>query len=103
MKARLFLQGANIPATEGAEQWMHAHGILNIPDFIANSGGVICASVEYHGSTERQAMALIEDRIRANTREVVDLTRKEKCTPRQAAIGLARSRVAEAQSYRRHC
>jgi glutamate dehydrogenase/leucine dehydrogenase len=102
MKARLVLQGANIPATEGAERWMHEHEILNIPDFIANSGGVICASVEYHGGTENQAKALIEDRIRANTREVLERAQKDRCAPRQAAVSMARSRVAEAQAYRRH-
>ena len=43
LRAKLVLQGANMPATEAAEQWMHAHGILSIPDFIANAGGVISA------------------------------------------------------------
>ena len=102
LKARLVLQGANIPATEGAEHWMHDHGILSIPDFIANSGGVICASVEYHGGSEAQAMATIADRIRTNTLEVLDRVRRMKCTPRQAALQIARSRVEEAQRYRRH-
>ena len=102
LKARLVLQGANIPATAAAEEWMHAHGILNVPDFIANSGGVICASVEFHGGSETQAFALIEDRIRANTREVLDRARRMNSTPRHAAVEMARSRVLEAQGYRRH-
>ena len=102
MKARLVLQGANIPATDGAERWMHEHGILSIPDFIANAGGVICASVEYHGGTETQAMALIEDRIRANTREVLDRAQLQRCAPRHAAVSMTKSRITEAQAYRRH-
>jgi glutamate dehydrogenase (NAD(P)+) len=105
LKARLVLQGANIPATHGAEEWMHQNGILNVPDFIANAGGVICASVEYHGGTESQAMAAIADRIRANTSEVLERARQEKCTPRQAAIAMAQNRVREAMRYgrfRRH-
>jgi len=102
MKARLVLQGANIPATDAAEQWMHTQGILNVPDFIANSGGVICASVEYHGGTESQAMTAIEDRIRTNTREVLDRSKRGKCTPRQAALEIAKGRVQEAQRYRRY-
>jgi glutamate dehydrogenase/leucine dehydrogenase len=102
LKARLVLQGANIPATEAAESWMHANGILSVPDFIANSGGVICASVEYHGGSEAQAMATIADRIRANTREVLDRVHRVKCTPRSAALEMARNRVEEAQRYRRH-
>ena len=101
LRARLVLQGANIPATAEAEEWMHANRILNIPDFIANSGGVICASVEYHGGTETQAMAAIEDRIRTNTEIVLERAKKLNCAPRQAALEMARSRVEEAMRYRR--
>jgi glutamate dehydrogenase (NAD(P)+) len=102
LKARLVLQGANIPATEEAERWMHGHRVLNVPDFIANSGGVICASVEYHGGTEAQAFTLIEERIRNNTREVLERARTEKCPPRETALAIAKARVQEAQRYRRH-
>ena len=31
-----------------------------LPDFIANAGGVISASVEYHGGTESAAFAAID-------------------------------------------
>jgi glutamate dehydrogenase (NAD(P)+) len=102
LKARLVLQGANIPATHEAEEYMHKNAILNVPDFIANAGGVICASVEYHGDTQTQAMAAIEDRIRANTSEVLELARGDNCTPRQAAVAMARKRVEEATRYRRY-
>ena len=101
LKARLVLQGANIPATPEAEQWMHDHAVINVPDFIANAGGVICASVEYHGGTRSQAMAVIEERIRGNTSVILELAKKQGCTPRQAAMEMARSRVEEAARYRR--
>jgi glutamate dehydrogenase (NAD(P)+) len=101
LEARLVIQGANIPATGPAEEWMHAHGILSIPDFIANAGGVICAAIEYHGGTEAQALAVIEERIRANTRETLERARADRVAPRQAAIGMATARVREAMGYRR--
>ena len=101
LKARLVIQGANIPATGPAEEWMHAHGILSIPDFIANAGGVICAAIEYHGGTEAQALAVIEERIRANTRETLERARADRVTPRQAAVRMASARVREAMGYRR--
>jgi glutamate dehydrogenase/leucine dehydrogenase len=41
--------------------------VLVLPDFIANSGGVICAAVEYRGGTENEALVLIDEKIRANT------------------------------------
>ncbi len=101
LKARLVLQGANIPATEGAERWMHEQGIVSVPDFIANAGGVICAAVEYGGGTEGQAMVTIEDSIRDNTSEVLERARSDHVMPRVAAVAMAKARVVEAMSYRR--
>ena len=101
LTARLVLQGANIPATPAAERWMHEHGVLNIPDFIANAGGVICASVEYHGGTESQAMTVIEERVRRNTAEVLALAKQGQMSPREAAVNLATARIEEAMRYRR--
>ena len=101
LSARLVLQGANIPATADAEGWMHAHGILSIPDFIANAGGVICAAVEYHGGTEAQAVAAIEERVRANTAETLERARAAGIAPREAATAMAGDRVAAAARYRR--
>jgi glutamate dehydrogenase (NAD(P)+) len=45
LKARLVLQGANIPFTSGAEQTLHERGVVVIPDCIANAGGVICGAL----------------------------------------------------------
>jgi len=101
LKAKLVLQGANIPASTEAEEWMHQHGIVSVPDFIANAGGVICASVEYRGGTQAQAFAAIDERVRENTRRVLARSRKENVTPRAAAEETAKSRVLEAQGYRR--
>jgi glutamate dehydrogenase/leucine dehydrogenase len=101
LKAKLVLQGANIPATAGAERWMHAHDVLVVPDFIANAGGVICAAVEYHGGSETQAMAAVAEKIRANTGEVLARARRGRLPPREAAVAMARGRVIEAMSYRR--
>ena len=48
LRAGLVVQGANIPLTEGAEAYLHEHGVLSVPDFIANAGGVICAAMVCH-------------------------------------------------------
>jgi glutamate dehydrogenase (NAD(P)+) len=101
LQARLVIQGANIPATDAAERWMHAHHILSIPDFIANAGGVICAAIEYHGGTQAQAFAAIEERIRANTHEALERARADRGLPREAATRMAAARVREAMRYRR--
>jgi glutamate dehydrogenase (NAD(P)+) len=102
LQARLVLQGANIPATLAAERSMHGRGILSIPDFIANAGGVIAAAVEYHGGTEKAAFDAITEKISANTRAVLEHARTAHMLPREAAIELARARVERAMRLRRH-
>jgi glutamate dehydrogenase (NAD(P)+)/glutamate dehydrogenase (NADP+) len=99
IQARLILQGANIPCTARAEQILFERGIVNVPDFIANAGGVMCAAVEYAGGTESEAMRQIAERIRDNTREVLTRSRQENVLPRQAAVEMARQRVREAMRH----
>jgi glutamate dehydrogenase (NAD(P)+) len=101
LKARLVLQGANIPATPEAEQRMHERGILSVPDFIANAGGVIAAAVEYHGGTEKAAMDAVAEKVAANTRAVLRAAGARRITPRQAALDLAEARVQRAMDLRR--
>jgi glutamate dehydrogenase/leucine dehydrogenase len=100
VKARLVLQGANIPATRDAEQLLHKRGVLCIPDFVANAGGVICAAVEYQRGTKAQAFALISERVHTNTLEVLARAREQDVPPREAAEELAWERIEEARSYR---
>ena len=101
VEAKLILQGANIPATATAEALLHERGVVSVPDFIANAGGVICASVEYHGGTEAAAFDAIREKIRRNTEEVLRRSREDGVLPREAAVELARERVMEASAYRR--
>jgi glutamate dehydrogenase (NAD(P)+) len=95
------LQGANIPATLGAERRLHERGILAVPDFIANAGGVIAAAVEYRGGSERAALDTIADKIAANTRAVLETAKAKGVPPREAAVDLARTRVERAMDLRR--
>jgi len=101
VKAKLIVQGANIPVTPEAEAALQARGVLSVPDFIANAGGVICAAVEFRGGGQRGAFAAIEEKVHANTRSVLETSRAEGVLPRDAANALARRRLGAAMSYRR--
>jgi glutamate dehydrogenase/leucine dehydrogenase len=101
IQARLILQGANIPATPEAETILHQRGVLVVPDFIANAGGVICAAVEFHGGSEAAAFQQIAHQVRRNTETVLTRSRQEGIQPRRAAVDLARERVREAMTFRR--
>jgi glutamate dehydrogenase (NAD(P)+) len=101
LRTRLIPQGANIPITPRAEAMLAERGVMVVPDFIANAGGVICAAMEYAGATQSAAFQVIEERIIANTEAVLAQAKAKKITPRQAAIELATARVREAMTYRR--
>src|SRR3989304_2731758 len=101
LDTKLIIQGANIPITENAEKMLHDRGILVIPDFVANAGGVITASVEYHGGWETQAFDRIKSTISRNTKEILDKVNDEKTYPRETAVGIAKQRVLRAMKYRK--
>jgi len=101
LKTKLVAEGANIPVTHGAEKILHDKGILCIPDFIANAGGVICAALEYRGSSESAVFEAIEEKLRRNTREVLETAKREKILPREASLAIARQRIDKAMSYQR--
>jgi glutamate dehydrogenase/leucine dehydrogenase len=101
LKAKLIVQGANIPCTAEAEQILHDRKILVVPDFIANAGGVICAAVEYHGGTQTMAFQTIDEKIRMNTKLVLEEAAQNRVPPRRAAVALAERRVRAAMGYRR--
>lgn len=101
LKAKVVLQGANIPCTAGAERALHQRGVVVVPDFIANAGGVICAAMEYRGATQPAAFGAIMEKVRANTDEVLKLAEEQSVTPRETATQLASRRVRQAMALRR--
>jgi glutamate dehydrogenase (NAD(P)+) len=101
LKARLVAQGANIPATADAERRLHERGILNLPDFIANAGGVICAAMEYAGASQTAAFDTIAEKVGMNTQEVLSRATAGDLLPRDAAVQIAGDRVRRAMATRR--
>jgi glutamate dehydrogenase/leucine dehydrogenase len=101
LKTKLVVPGANIPFTSGAEKILHERGVLVVPAFIANAGGVICAAVEYHGGTQSIAFQTIKEKICDNTLKVLDEAADKKISPRESAMELSIRRVKKAMGCRR--
>ena len=102
IRARLILQGANIPATAEAEKRMHEKGILSVPDIITNAGGVIMAAMEYEKRPEKEAFEAIAARIRNNTKLALEKAMHENVLPKVAAHAIARERIIDAMKYREY-
>jgi len=100
VKAKLVVEAANIPATLEAERILHNRGILVVPDFIANAGGVITGAVECRHGTESEAFKVIKEKIVRNTKKVLDLSKDQGILPRTAAEKIAKERVLKAMEYR---
>jgi glutamate dehydrogenase (NAD(P)+) len=101
LQAKLVVEGANIPITHEAEKMLSDRGILCIPDFIANAGGVICAAMEYHGATQTLAFQAIEEKLCENTRLLLKASQEKGVLPRETAVSLAKARVEKAMLFNR--
>jgi len=96
VKARIIAEGANIPIPPDVENILHKKNILVIPDFVANAGGVISSYVEYIGGTADDMFKIVEDKIKRNTKLVLDRTKEKNLPPREAAMEIAQERVRAA-------
>jgi glutamate dehydrogenase (NAD(P)+) len=101
LRAKLVVQGANIPLTLGAERILHEKGVLCVPDFIANAGGVICAAMEYQRACQAAVFPAIAEKVCHNTRVVLDESKTKKILPREAAMAMALQRLKKAMAGKR--
>jgi glutamate dehydrogenase/leucine dehydrogenase len=92
VKAKLIVQGSNIPMTREVEERLADKGKVIIPDFVANAGGVISSYVEYIGGTKEKMFKMVEQKVTRNTENVLERAGDKKYT-RLAAMALAKERV----------
>ena len=100
IKARFILEAANIPVTQSAEQILAEKGVLVVPDFIANAGGLIMAAMEYRKKSAQEAFVAIKRKIQKNTDRILQKAQQERILPRVAAERLALERVKAAMVLR---
>ena len=95
------LKDVQIGAADPAGSHLHERGVLSLPDFITNAGGVICAAMEYAGASQAAAFDAIAEKVRYNTREVLDRASADGAMPRDAAVAMSVERVRRAMTTRR--
>jgi len=90
---KMIVEGSNIPTTYDVEELLYKKGILVVPDFVANAGGVISSYVEYIGGDEKKMFKLVEEKVVNNTRKVLEDALNKVCKPRDSALLIAKDRV----------
>lgn len=106
VRARLVVEGANLPTDAAAQQVLADRGVTVVPDFIANAGGIIAAAFGMRdryspfGVDTTQIVPTVTERMRTNTTTVLQAAAESGTTPHAAAGQLARDRVREAMRLR---
>ncbi|MBU3866871.1 Glu/Leu/Phe/Val dehydrogenase [Streptomyces sp. 4503] len=102
IKAKLVVEGANLPTSPRAQSILAERGISLLPDFVANAGGVVAAAfamdARYSGFRPETSTIFetISKRLRTNAVTVLEEARRRASTPHIAGRGLAEERVRAA-------
>lgn len=101
-RVKVVVEGANGPTTPEADAVLFNRGIFNIPDFLANAGGVTCSYFEqvqcnmnYFWDRD-DVLNKLDAKMTAAYHSVSDLARNKKLYMRDAAYVVAVNRVAAA-------
>lgn len=96
MRARLVAGAANNQlATEADAALLHERGILYVPDFVANAGGIINVAAEYLGH-DRSMVQHAVHRIPHRLAQVLDRAEASQTSPALVADVMARELIARA-------
>ncbi|KKW48174.1 MAG: Glutamate dehydrogenase (NAD(P)+) [Parcubacteria group bacterium GW2011_GWA1_59_11] len=101
VSAKLIVEAGNIPMRENIEDELFRRGVMFVPDFVANAGGVISSYAEYAGYSPDKMFGLVKTRITSATKAVVSESLKRRENPRPVAMRLARERVEKAMRRRK--
>lgn len=103
---KVIICGANGPITPEAEDILEKKGVVVIPDFLANAGGVVCSYFEQVQSnqnyywTKEEVLGKLDNKMTDAFYNVWELSKRKKIRISDAAYMIAISRVAEACKMR---
>lgn len=100
IKAKIIVEAGNIPMREHIEEELYKKGIIIVPDFIANAGGVISSYAEYRGYQPKRMFELVTDKITKAARAVLKESLESKKNPRSVAMELAVDKVKKKMGLR---
>lgn len=95
IKAKIIVEGSNIPMKENIEDELFNKGVIIVPDFVANAGGVISSYAEYRGYSPDKMFKLVENKIRACTKTVMKKSLSENKNPRKIAVEIAMRKISD--------
>ncbi len=106
VKAKLIVEGANLPVTPEADRRLNERGVLVLPDLLANAGGVTVSYFEWSQNFQQYRWEEDDVNSRLETimlrayRAVRDRAQHYNVTMREGAFVVAVERVVEVEKLR---
>ena len=98
LKFNIIVEGANIPMREEIEKELFKKGVLIVPDFVANVGGVISSYAEYKGYSTQSMFKLVEEKVTKTTEMVLEKSMRYNRNPREVAMEIAKKKILSTKS-----
>jgi len=105
-KVKIIVEGANGPTTPDCDPLIRERGIIMLPDFLANAGGVTCSYFEQvqcnmnYFWDKKEVLEKLEYAMTKAFRAVYELAQEKNVYMRDAAYIIAINRVADAVRLR---
>lgn len=97
IKAKVISSIANIPITDDAEDLLFRKGIMSVPDFISNSGGVILGVVDVLGGKSEDVFKVVNNYIGPIAEKILKEARQKNINPHALAVGKTTAKVLKAK------
>ncbi len=106
VKAKIIIEGANVPITREADEILAKKGVTIVPDMLANAGGVVASYDEWRKGksgtrTKREeTYTTVKETLLDVFKEVLDYSSKEKISLRKATLAMAAIRLLDTMEGR---
>jgi glutamate dehydrogenase (NAD(P)+) len=97
LRCAAVVPAANIPYAPGATEALAARGILALPDFVSNAGGIHLYETPECREDPARCLASVERLVGESTRRILAAAEADRVTPTRAAIEVARAFLRTAQ------
>lgn len=100
VKAKIIIEAANIPIQEKFEEMLYKKGVLVVPDFVANAGGVISSFAEVKGYNPKEMLETVKRKIIKKTKLILEESKKKNLPPRKVALEIAKEKILKGKKTR---